>query len=673
MEKKPQKFIIDVIPVNRLPLNKQQFYSYLWDSEIPAGSLVSVPLFKRNVSGIVSRSRTDFHRLGNIKLKKINSVVEENFLTKNQIKLAEFISDYYFSPLGTVMKFFIPKRTKLRKQKIAIDFQTKKKKIKLTKEQKNSVSKIAPSKSKIQSRQDRIKFYLYGPAGSGKTEVYIHSILKLKENNPELQFLILLPELTLTPQAVERYGEYFKPDETAVLNSKISKGRFYDNWQKIKSGEAKIIIGSRMAVFAPFKNLGLIVVDEEQDISFKQWDMNPRYDARRVSEELSRLYSCPIIFGSATPSIENFYRTRTKEIGLLALPRLSLKNSPALPDVEIIDLKKERWKNKNFGTGAGVSKKLEGEISYALKNKLQTILFLNRQGMSNFSVCNNCKTVLKCPQCDRALIYDRQGFYRCVHCSFKTSITPECPKCKGIAFTNIGNGTQKLEREIENLFPGARIARIDNQSTKESSAEEIYKKFSRGEIDILIGTQMISKGWDLPNVALVGIIDADNLLSIPDFSANIKAFQHIVQLSGRVGRPGAKFPGKVVIQTYNPENKLFQAAAVRNFENIFERELLERKALLLPPFGKIIKIIFQDYDLKKVKGETEKVHDILQEKNPDISVTEPQDALASKVRGRYRRQITIKFSYRDVPDRLKQIIFSLPSGWIVDVDPISLI
>ncbi len=666
MEKRLKKFIVDVIPITSLPLNRQQFYSYLWDSRVAPGSLVSVPFFKRNIAGIVIDSRSDFHRLGNIELKKINRIIEEKFLTKNQLKLAQFISDYYFSPIGTVLKFFIPKQTKQRKRKTTVIPETKKRQLELTREQKNAVSEIVAENKKL-------KFYLFGPAGSGKTEVYIHSILKLQEKNPDFQFLILLPELTLTPQAVERYGEYFKSDETAILHSKISKGQFYSDWQKIKSGKTKLIIGSRMAIFAPFRKLGLIVVDEEQDISFKQWDMNPRYDARTVSEKLSELYACRLVFGSATPSIENFFRTSTKEIRLLTLPRLDLKNSPSFPEVEIIDLKKERWQNKNFGANSSVSKKLQGEIAYALQHKLQTILFLNRQGMSNFSVCNGCKSVLRCPRCDRALVYDRDGYYRCIHCSYQTSITPECPQCKGIAFTNIGNGTQKLEREIENLFPGAKIIRADNQTTKKTSTEEIYKNFSQGKAEILIGTQMISKGWDLPNVALVGIIDADNLLSIPDFSANIKAFQHIVQLSGRAGRPGAKYPGKIILQTFNPENKIFQKAATRDFGSIFEQELAERKMLKLPPFGKIIKLVFQDANPNKVRDETANVYDIFREKNPDIVVTEPQDAFVSKIRGRYRKQILIKIPSSEIPGNIKKIISSLPYGWIIDVDPISLI
>ncbi|MDZ4385335.1 MAG: primosomal protein N', partial [Candidatus Moranbacteria bacterium] len=351
-------------------------------------------------------------------------------------------------------------------------------KIILTPEQKNAIKKITSA---------NLKFLLYGPAGSGKTEVYIESIKKLPKNG---QALILLPELTLTPQAIERYGEHFGADNIAVLTSKISKGEYYRQWQKIKSGETKIIIGTRMAVFAPFKKLGLIVVDEEQDMSYKQWDMNPRYDARTVAGKLAELHKSKIIFGSATPSVETYQQTLGQEFALVEIPHLKITGAPEKdydgPEILIVDLKKEKWEKNH----SPISRKLRSEIAYALKNKLQVILFINRQGMSSFSICAGCKTVLKCPRCEKALIYDNSGAYKCTSCTYRTSITPECSKCRGIAFQNIGLGTQKIEREISGMFASARIARMDNQTMKVPSAQEkIYYDFAEGKIDILIGTR----------------------------------------------------------------------------------------------------------------------------------------------------------------------------------------
>lgn len=680
-----KKAIINIVPLIRIPLGKRPSFSYLWEKVLPEGALVSIPFHNKNIEGIVVGKSFDQKIDATVKLKNINSIITENFLNEKQIKLAGFLSDYYISPLGTILKNFVPKRTKSRIVERKTQNAKRKKIITLTREQNLAIKKIinclaTPGLAKPE------KFLLFGPSASGKTEVYIHSIAKIKKSGEARQFLILLPELTLTPQAIERYGEHFPPKEIVVLNSKISKGQFYANWEKIRSGEAKIIIGSRMAVFAPFQKLGLIVIDEEQDMSFKQWDMNPRYDARLAAEKLAELHQCPIVFGSATPRVETYYRAVSKKLNLLTLPLLNLKQDklearshpPAGEagklEAILVDMKKERW-SKNYSC---ISKKLRSEIVYALKNNLQTILFINRQGMSSFSVCEQCKTVLKCPKCDRALVYDESGQYRCLHCAYKTSIIPECAKCHGISFKNVGLGTQKVEKEIKNLFPGARILRADSQSLSGTkSPGEIYAEFSEGKADILIGTQVISKGWDLPNVALIGIIDADNMLTIPDFLANEKAFETIVQVAGRTNRPGARFPGQVLIQTFNPENKLLKMAAQKDFLSFYQQEIAEREALKLPPFSRIIKLIFQSYKFSEAEKETEKLFNFLQNKISEIengiAITPPQDSFVSKVRGRFRKQILIKISDEKSFEKIKTYLENLPAGWMLDVDPVSIV
>jgi len=312
------KTISSVVPLVKIPLSREPFFYYLADEKLPKGSLVSVPLFKKKVEGVVIENKNDFTRVGGITLKKIDKVLEKNFLTKNQLELAKYISEYYIVSLGIVMKSFVAKRTKSKKQRVASNDQKiqNTKKITLTKEQTSVVDKI--------TKKNNSKFLLFGPAGSGKTEVYIHAILKLKKQNPKNQFLILVPEKTLTPQALERYGVYFPEKEIALLSSNLSKGEFFANWLRIKSGEAKIIIGTRMAVFAPFLKLTLIVIDEEQDMSFKQWDMNPRYDARTVAEKLAELHKSKIIFGSATPRVESFYKAQNKNYNFLEIPALNL-------------------------------------------------------------------------------------------------------------------------------------------------------------------------------------------------------------------------------------------------------------------------------------------------------------------------------------------------------------
>lgn len=705
IKKKSFKYIIDVVPLTRIPLSRNQSFSYMHEEKLPAGTLVSVPLFSRKLEGIVVGSRDDFHRLGNIELKKIDKIIEKEFLTKSQLELARFISDYYISPLGIVLKGFVPKRTKSRKYKVE-SIKYVKKEIKLTNEQKKAVAEVFNSKFPPKADRplaDKIpaspaggqnsKFLLYGPSGSGKTEIYIHSILELRKKDPSLQFLVLLPELTLAPQAIERYGQYFSGEEIVVVNSNITAGQFYTNWLRIKSGEAKIILASRKGAFSPFKKLGLVVVDEEQDMSYKNWDMNPRYDARKVAEKLGELHNCPVVRGSATPAIETYFRAIKKDLQLIELPVLNLEEERRNPpdgeagkkeenkdkkfltsyfllsiSFNVVDMRKERL-NRNISC---ISKKLKSEITYALKNNLQTILFINRQGMSNFSVCENCKTVLKCPKCERALIYDKEGAYRCIHCSYKTSIIPHCQKCKGIIFKNVGLGTQKVEREIQNIFPSAKIARVDSQTIKKTGfQDQIYRNFSQGKIDILVGTQMITKGWDFPNLALVGIIDADNMLSIPDFSTGEKAFQAIMQAFGRTARPGAKFPGVAVIQTYQPENKFWKWISEKNWKAFYEYETAERKALALPPFGKITRLVFQDYSRKKVEKEAKRVYDLIKP-TKNIKASEPQESYIANVRGRHRMQIILKYKEK-MPQEAAKILRQLPSGWIVDIDPISIL
>jgi primosomal protein N' (replication factor Y) (superfamily II helicase) len=669
MDEKPEKFIVSVVPLTKIPLTRDQSFFYLSNSALPSGTLVSAPLFRRKIEGVILESKKDFPRLGNIELKKIDKVIEENFLNEKQLKLASLISDHYISPLGVVMKNFIPKRVKSRGMNHeTLNIEQNMKKIILAKEQNDAVNNICKidSKFKIQN----LKFLLYGPSASGKTEVYIHAMLALKKQQPDYQFLILLPEKTLTPQAIPRYGAYFDAQETVVLSSNIPKGLFYSNWQKIKSGEAKVIIGTRMAVFAPFKKLGLIVIDEEQDMSYKQWDMNPRYDARTVAEKLSELHACRLIRGSATPLVESFYRAKNKELRLLELPPYQKPGTTyRLPNSLIVDMKKERWA-KNYSC---ISKKLKSEIAYALKYKLQTILLINRQGMSSFSVCAECKAVLKCPRCDRALIYEREGYYKCLHCGYQSGIIPKCSKCGGIIFKNIGLGTQKVAKEITDIFPSAKLLVADSSTSREKDFQnKIYASFSQGQADILIGTQMISKGWDLPRVSLVGIIDTDNLLSFPDFTTQEKVFGLLTQVFGRVNRPGAKFPGNVVIQTFDPQNRIILFAAQKNYPAFYKAEIKERESLFLPPFGKVIKLIFQDINQDKTESESLRIFGILK-KNLDLKVTEPHSPLLPKIRGRFRKQIVIKERKGKIPDKLKNKLKKLGQGWIIDIEPISII
>ncbi|MFA7466621.1 MAG: primosomal protein N' [Parcubacteria group bacterium] len=727
--KNSDKYIISVVPLTRIPLYRDQFFYYSYSRKIPKGSLAEIPLGKRKIEGIVINSKKDFPRLGNIKLKKISRIVEEKLLTEEQLHLAQFISDYYIVSLGIVMKSFVPRRVRARiKNKESGIKNYGDENIELTKEQKIAIDEITKKVSRYAIRDTR--FMLFGPSSSGKTQVYFEAIKKIINlKNPPLekgeskgdsksaryiisqssqknfkslssspfskgrerdgQALVLLPELTITSQEIERYGDFFGYENIAVLHSKISKGKFYENWRKIKSGEAKIILGTRQAVFAPFKNLKIIVVDEEQDISHKQWDMNPRYDARTAAEKLAEIFEAKLVLGSATPRIETYFKsnkqhgTRGKKdpgYKLLKLSKLPLSRVPChMSQIEIVDLRKEHWHNfKKIKNVSPISKKLEAEITWTLKNKMQIILFINRQGMSRFTVCDNCGKVLKCPDCERSLTYKSKGNYECIHCKFETGDFPLCPKCQGMAFKNIGLGTEKIESEIEKMFPSARIARADSSSIRKSTRfqEKLWKDFSQGKIDILVGTQMIAKAWDIGNVGLVGIIDADSLFSFPDFRTNENAFSLILQVIGRTGRVKSKFPGKAIIQTYHPENQIIRWASERNYEKFYEAEIKERKNLSYPPFSKLIKLTFQDHSRSKTEKEADTIYKKLEEGNKSKSaqIYPPQEPLGKKLRGRYRRQIIIKIKKgKSFHEELRKILERLGNGWMIDADPASLI
>ena len=678
--KEKNKFIISIVPLTRIPLFRDQFFYYSYEEKISAGSLVKIPLGKRTIDGIVLESKSDFPRLGNIQLKKVVSITEEKFLTKKQLEIAQFISDYYFVSLGIAIKMFVPKIAKARKTKNKQTVISNKKqvsKIKLTKEQSTAVKEITKnSKFKIQNS----KFLLSGSSSSGKTQVYFESIKKIIEKNSKAQILILLPELTITAQEIERYGNFFGSENIAILNSKISKGQYYKNWQAIKSGQAQIIIGTRQAISAPFKNLKLIIIDEEQDISFKQWDMNPHYDARKVAKKLAEIFQAKIVFGSATPRLESFYYAKNKKIKLLEIPNLKNNSSNSQTPIEIVDLKNEHWKNfRKVSAVSPISQKLESEIAWMLKNKFQTILFINHQGMSKFSVCTNCKTVLTCPDCERALTYRQEGNYECLHCKFETGDFPVCPNCQGMTFRNVGLGTEKIEKEIEKLFPSARIARADTESMKKSTKaqEKIWQDFSQKKINILIGTQMIAKAWDLNNVGLVGIVDADSLFAFPDFRTNETAFSLIMQAIGRAGRAGSRFRGRAIIQTYHPENPVFKFIQDRNYQGFYAGEIKERKALSYPPFSQIIKLTYKDFSLGVVETEAQRAFEKLNRANKNNSIIQiypPITPYISKIRKRYQKQIIIKIKdEKKFSLALQKEIKSLPSGWHIDVDPISVI
>lgn len=684
MKENESKFIIDVAVLTRIPLSRQQFFSYVYHEPIPAGSLVSVPLFRRTIQGVVLQSRSDFHRLGNFKLRRVQTVLETEFLNEKQLQLARWMSEYYLSSLGIVLKQFIPKRVSARVKQTKRDEWTASeevKKIKLTSNQESAVSVL--TKKYQASDIKHPTFLLQGPSASGKTEVYFEAIERILKNDHQSQHLILVPELTLAADIINRASKRFGKNSLAVLHSSVSDGSFYRDWERIRCGEASIIIGTRMAVFAPFNKLSLVIVDEEQDISYKQWDMNPRYDGRTAAKNLASLHGASLVLCSATARIETLHRTHTGEYISIELPKLNISGfEGGNISVEVVDMRKERWKDfsgKKRPNYSCISRLLESELHFILSHRKQAILFVNHQGMNSFTICSDCKEVLRCPQCQRTLVYDQDGTYHCLHCRYVSGVFPTCAKCGSMKFNNIGVGTQTVEKEIKKRFPSARIARVDRKTMKNNKDQEkLFQDFLCKKFDIIIGTQMITKGWDMPNVDLVGIIDADSLMSIPDFATEERALQHLIQASGRTGRPGSTAKGKVIIQTFDPNNDVIQAAAEMKYATFCEKELEQRKALKYPPFGKFIRLVCQNSDATLLEKESAATYNRITEVIAgfdDLRALGPVFPLVSKVRSKYRKQILISIKKADteIPGALLSVIHKLGSDWIIDVDPINII
>ena len=453
--------------------------------------------------------------------------------------------------------------------------------------------------------------------------------------------IVLVPEISLTPQMLDRFISRFGKEKIAILHSKLSAGEKYDEWNKIKEGNAKIVIGARSAIFAPLQNIGIIIIDEEHDSSYKS-EANPKYDSKQVAKYIAKQNSCPLVLGSATPDMNTFYKTEQNEIKLLKLTKRANKSS--LPNVSIIDLKQELAN----GNHSMLSNELYALIEENLKHKRQTILFLNRRGYSTFIMCRDCGYTVKCKNCDISLTYHRyEKKLKCHYCGYEQEIVTKCPECNSDKIRYFGTGTQKLEQEIQKQFPGAKTIRMDVDTvTKKNSHEEILNKFKNENIDILIGTQMVVKGHHFPNVTLVGVIAADSSLNIDDYRANERTFQILTQVAGRAGRE--KIQGNVIIQTYNPDSFSIQCAKEQNYHKFYNTEIVLREQLKYPPFCDIIVIGFNGTDEKQIQEISQKTYIYLKRKideiliDEDINIFKPMPAPIAKIQNKFRYRIIIK-------------------------------
>ncbi len=531
-----------------------------------------------------------------------------NFIKeKEEISRAEAMKDLNisYSPIKSLIKRNLIEEYKKEVNREPVERSFKKSKLVLNNEQQKALRSI--------EKTDKVVSLLHGLTGSGKTEVYLNLTSKVLEDGG--QVIVLVPEIGLTPQMIERFKSWFG-NEVAIIHSKLSAGERYDEYRKILNDEVKVVVGVRSAVFVPFKNLKMIIVDESHDSSYEFHD-NLKYDTIEVA--INRMKGRgKVLLGSATPSVESYFYAQKDFYNLCELKNRAKKGA-FLPDTEIVDMRDELI----MGNISIFSRDLKEAIKEKLKNKEQVILFLNRRGFSNFISCRSCGEVIKCDDCDISMTYHKAKNRLICHYCGKTKPLPKvCPSCGSKFIKQFGVGTQKVEEEVQKYFPEARVLRMDRDTTgKKDSFEKFYEKIKNKEADIIIGTQMVSKGFDFEDVTLVGIVAADLSLYISDYKARERTFQLITQVSGRAGRASKK--GQVIIQTYSPDSEIIKYSAQGDYKDFYEYEIEERKTFLYPPYTKLIELEFSSYDENLTQIWAEKfLHQMsLDLKGMDIMVT----------------------------------------------------
>lgn len=532
---------------------------------------------------------------------------------------------------------------------------------------------------------------LHGVTGSGKTEIYLRALDEIIRQGK--QAIVLVPEISLTPQTVQRFASRF-PEQVTVLHSGLSLGERFDQWRAIRSGKYSVVVGARSAVFAPMRRLGLVVVDEEHEPSYKQ-ERTPRYHARDVAVRLAELTGATVILGSATPDMVTYFRAEQRHLRLLELPKRILWNRERLesersrlagkpvavqfsgpvayselPEVEIVDLRKELLE----GNRSIFSRSLQAALRETLQAGHQAILFLNRRGAATFVMCRDCGHVVECPRCELPLAYhSTSSDLVCHHCNYRAPVPTSCPSCGSARIRHLGLGTQRVEEAAHGTFPGARTLRWDWDATRKKGAHDaILEQFRQGRADILIGTQMVAKGLDLPRVTLVGVVSADTGLYFPDFRASERTFQLLAQVAGRAGR--SVLGGRVIVQTYTPQQPCIQAASRHDYLGFYRQELAFRREHGYPPFGRMARLLYSDARIRRCREEGERMRAYLEDRVrrlglPWADIIGPAPCFLSRLRGRHRWHILVRCE--DPYPLLANLAYD--SAWRVDVDPLHLL
>ena len=601
--------------------------------------------------------------------------IKENF--EKNVPISEFRKKFNSYSINKLIDKSFIELVQKRQFRSPLDGKKNEKKnpVNLSSEQEFAVSQIYEMLDNPQEVPKAI--LIHGVTGSGKTEVYIESVRHCLELNQNA--IILVPEISLTAQIIERFQEHF-PDQIGVIHSGLTQSEKFDEWWRIKNGDYRIVIGSRSALFAPMPNLGLIVIDEEHDPSYKESNLSPKYQVKDVAMQMAAKLNLCVVLGSASPDVETYFRAERGRYKLARLDhRFGLNNNLnqfKLADVEVVDMKEE-LKNGNYSI---FSNNLILQMQEKIEKKEQIILFVNRRGTFSLVQCQNCGQVFNCSSCDKTLTYHSESDYlKCHYCGLIRKSFSNCTKCDSASISKYGLGTQLVEDEFKKLFQNVSYVRWDSDVTRNyKEYQNILNTFANGEAKVLIGTQVIAKGHHIPSVTLVGVVNADIGLGLPDFRASERVFQMLCQVAGRSGRGDT--PGKVIIQTYQPDHYSIENSSDQNYKNFYSKEISYRKSFMYPPYSKIIRLIKHDINNSSCERDAFSLFKLLKSQQSewglhDTDILGPTPAFPSRIKGHYRWQILLRgnrpeslldtIEFRELPHSMK-----ISKDWSVDVNPL---
>lgn len=628
--------------------------TYASDHQLEPGSIVSIPLQKQTAFGFIVEKTTK----PSFQTKQIaTSYSDLGLLPKTSLELFAWIQQYYPGPIGATAQLFMPgslprSLPRLDAQEAASGQPSSTLPV-LTASQKSALSEITPAGS----------YVVHGETGSGKTRLYIERARKAIQKNKSA--IILTPEISLTSQLAQEFAKVFPSDQLVIMHSQLTPATRRNIWLRLlNSVQPIVIIGPRSALFSPVRDIDFIAIDESHEFAYKQESV-PYYHATRVASKLAELHKATLILGSATPSVDDYYIAQAKQRPIIQLPTLASEHSKSI--MQIIDMRD----SANLGKNKYLSRPLIEGAKQALDAEQQVMLFINRRGTARIILCEHCGWQAACPHCDLPFTYHHdEHILRCHTCGITEKAVLSCPVCHGTDIILKSIGTKSIASEIQKLFPSSRVERFDTDNRTGERLHEVYDAVRDGSINILVGTQILAKGLDLPKLGFVGVINADASLYLPDFTAQERTYQLLYQVIGRVGRSSQSAQSRVVIQTYSPENTTLQAAAAKDWDTFYSNEIEERQNFLFPPFCHLLKVSCKRARSTSAQSNAEKLAQTIAKSQLAVHVDGPAPAFHEKIQNKYVWQLIIKSRKRS---ELLKVIDLLPTDWSYDIDPANLL